>query len=211
MNHLIENIKANLQAPLPGTTAQFKMAHAVRKHAVPPRPPANARIACVLALLYPKNEEWHIVLIERESSSNPNDRHSGQISFPGGQQEDSDPTKAFTALRETEEEIGVDPETVEMLGPTTSLYIPVSNFNVFPFLGYTQATPQFTPQESEVRSIVEVPLAHLQDPNTIKRTDIQVSQNMILRNVPYYDIEGHLLWGATAMMMSELLEVVGEL
>ena len=184
------------------------MAHAVRQHLVDP--PPSARIACVLALLYPKADDWHIVFIERESS-NPNDRHGGQISFPGGKQDATDPSLEYTALREAHEEVGIHPPDVTVLGQISPLYISVSNFHVFPFLGYMTKTPEFIPQEGEVRSILEVPFSHFRQPDIIQHTHINLSPHLTLRNVPYYNLGGRVLWGATAMMMSELLEVIGEL
>jgi 8-oxo-dGTP pyrophosphatase MutT (NUDIX family) len=168
--NLIQKIKTNLQSPLPGKAAQDKMSHAIRKHAT--NIPDDARTACVLALLYPKKEGWHIAFIERQSS-HPDDKHGGQISFPGGMQESSDPSLEYTALREAYEEIGIPMKAVKVLGPTTPLYIPVSNFQVFPFVGYLDATPIFEAQPSEVRSILEVPLNDLANPETRKRTDMK--------------------------------------
>lgn len=202
---LIQKIETNLQSPLPGKVAQDKMSHAIRKHAT--NIPEDARTACVLALLYPKEEQWHIAFIERQSS-HPDDKHGGQISFPGGMQESSDPSLEYTALREAYEEVGVPMDTVKVLGPTTPLYIPVSNFQVFPFVGYLEATPTFEAQPSEVRSILEVPLNDFAKPETCKTMDMKISKNMILKKVPYYDVEGHVLWGATAMMLREMLEVM---
>ncbi len=203
--NLIQKIKTNLQATLPGKTAQDKMSHAIRKHAT--NLPEDARTACVLALLYPKNEQWHIAFIERQSS-HPDDKHGGQISFPGGMQESTDPSLEYTALREAFEEIGVPMEAVKVLGPTTPLYIPVSNFQVFPFIGYVETTPTFQPQPSEVRSILEVPIKDFSKPETLKTRDMKISKNMTLKKVPYYDVEDHVLWGATAMMLREMLEIM---
>jgi 8-oxo-dGTP pyrophosphatase MutT (NUDIX family) len=204
---MIENIKRQLTKPLPGRPAQYKMAHAVRVNYPPP--PPDARVACVLSLLYPKNDEWHIVLIER-MSTHENDRHSGQISFPGGGLETSDATLAAGALREANEEVGVISDDIELLGQLTDMYIPVSNFLVHPFVGMLNYTPKFIPQPSEVKSILEIPLKLLQDPNTIRSTHLKLSKQITLKNVPYYHIQNHIIWGATAMMLSEFLEVIRE-
>ena len=182
------------------------MAHVVRRRVDPP--PADARHAGVLALFYPKNSDWHIVLIER-ASSHADDRHSGQVGFPGGKYEEEDQTLDNTALREAEEEVGVDSSQVELLGKLTDLYIPVSNFLVSPYVGFTTQTPQFQPQLSEVRAVLEVPFERLAHPDTRQKTDLSLSQNIILRNVPYFDVQGKIVWGATAMMLNELLEVSG--
>lgn len=206
----IDDLKERFQNPLPGHTAQDLMSHATRKFYK--KPPEDARIACVLALFYPKNKieggkEWNMVLIERESS-NPNDRHGGQISFPGGKLEEDDESLEAGALREAEEEVGVKAKEIEILGALTELYIPVSNFLVYPFVGYLDYEPMFIPQVSEVRSVVEVPISHLQNETTRKRRDLKAGKSITIKGVPYFDVNGHVVWGATAMILSELLEIL---
>lgn len=205
MTEFIQEVELKLQAPLPGLTAHYKMSHVVRQHYR--TPPKDARVACVLALFYPKDGDSHIVFIERDSS-NPNDRHKGQISFPGGKYEKEDSTYEQGALREAEEEVGVNAKDIKVLGNLTELYIPVSNFLVYPFVGFLNYRPEFIPQIGEVKSILEVPFADFQKTDIIQETDLKVRQNMTLKNVPYYNVNGKTLWGATAMMMSELLEVI---
>ena len=202
---LITTLEEKLQRALPGQDVQYQMAHVIRRQYDPA--PAHAQRAGVLALLYPKEQEWHIVLIER-SSRHPGDQHSGQISFPGGRFEEPDRTLADTALREAHEEVGVDPHIVTLIGELTELYIPVSNFLVKPFVGYTFRTPHFQPQLSEVSSIVETPVRLLKNPETRQATDLKISGNITLRNVPYFNVFGKVVWGATAMMLNELLEVM---
>jgi len=204
MDTFIKNIAKKLEQPLPGQEAQFRMAHIARRNAA--QTPPNARQAAVLALFFPKNANWHLVFIERDAS-NPNDRHGGQISFPGGKYEEGDQTLENTALREAHEEVGVDAQKVTLLGALTSLYIPVSNFQVNPFVGVADYEPTFSPQIEEVSSILEVPFYLLQDQDIQKVTNLQISHNLSLQGVPYFDVFGKVLWGATAMMLSELLEV----
>jgi 8-oxo-dGTP pyrophosphatase MutT (NUDIX family) len=200
----VTKLREKLRAPLPGRAAQNKMAHGVRRSDAPP--PADARQAGVLALFYPKAAEWHLVLIER-SRSNANDRHSGQVSFPGGKYEEGDGTLAMTALREAEEEVGVKPQDIELLGHLTELYIPVSNFLVNPFVGITHQTPSFSPQQTEVQAIIEVPFELLCQPQTRQAADLRIGANITLRQVPCYQVFGKPVWGATAMILSELLEI----
>ncbi len=202
---LIDLLSNELSLPLPGRAAQYKMAHAVRGGYKPP--PENTRIACVLVLIYPHQNQPHLVLIERMSNVE-RDRHSGQISFPGGKYEDSDGSLQNAAVREAEEEVGVPKDAVQLIGKLTDLYIPVSNFLVHPFVGYANSRPVFSPQPSEVQSILEVPIAHLQNPETIRKTHLKVTKNIVLQNVPYFDVEDKILWGATAMITNELLEVI---
>lgn len=204
-DHLIQQLEAGLKKPLPGQEVQYKMAHVVRSRVEPP--PAHAKQAAVLALFYPLHERWHLIFIERQAI-HAQDRHAGQISFPGGRQERSDTSLQDTALREAEEEVGLDTTEVEVLGRLTHLYIPVSNYLVTPFVGVTNHTPQFTPQETEVRDILQVPLDHLTHSGTKQYTDLQLSQNITLRNVPYFNLDGKILWGATAMIVNELLAII---
>lgn len=194
-----------IKQPPPGTIAQYRMSSFARQNKQDV--PENARIACTLVLLYPKNEAWYLILIQR-TSNNPNDRHGGQISLPGGQQEESDPSLAATAIREAQEEVGVDPSKVTLLGELTDLYIPVSNFRVHPFVAYTNERPSFELQESEVHAIIEVPLSLLEDERTKQMTNIKISEKLTIKEVPYYNVEGHVVWGATAMMLSEFLEAI---
>lgn len=205
-NDFIQHLELQLQQPLPGETAQFRMAHPQRRGSFPA--PPHAISSAVLALFFPKNDEWHLVFIERESS-NHNDKHKGQISFPGGRYDETDGAFDRTALREAEEEVGVDPATVRLLGKLTELYIPVSNFNVYPYVGMVDYQPQFRAQVSEVKSILEVPFRHFQDPLNEGITTVTINNNLVLNDIPYFDIDGMTLWGATAMMISELLEVAG--
>jgi 8-oxo-dGTP pyrophosphatase MutT (NUDIX family) len=202
---LIRELEKRLQLPLPGKPAQYKMAHEVRQCFKPP--PTDAKTACVLVLLYPKSADWHIVLIQRKSG-HPNDRHGGQIGFPGGRYEKADGKLVNGALREAEEEVGIHSEDVKVLGTLTELYISVSNFRVFPFVGCLHYTPVFSPQFSEVDAILEIPFAHLQHPDTVQKIDLKISENIILKNVPYFNIHEKVVWGATAMILSELLEVL---
>lgn len=203
-DQFIKRIEERLQRPLPGQEAQYRMAHQVRRRVAPP--PDDARMAGVLALFYPKSDDWHIVFIERPHR--PEDRHGGQISFPGGKQEEMDNSLAETALREAEEEIGVPSSSIRLLGALTDLYIPVSNFLVNPFVGYITQYPTFKPQPSEVEDIIEVPFNTFLNENTRQWINLPITEKITLQQVPYFNIEGKIIWGATAMMLSELIEVV---
>lgn len=166
--------------------------------------PENARKAGVLALLAPKENEWNVIFIKR--ASHPLDKHSGQISFPGGGLEKVDASLEDCALRETFEEIGVAQESIKVLGPLTKLYVFASNNLVFPYVGYIEEQQDFKIQEDEVERVITVPLAYFTDETIIKSTSLSV-RNLTIDDVPYYDVYGEVLWGATAMMMSELIEL----
>ncbi len=184
--------------PLP---AQQFMLPMTRKRQRPPELPGQARVGGVLLLLYCYQQTMHVVLTRRRDDMRS---HAGQISFPGGRQEPNE-TAVQAALRETEEEVGVPVTAVSILGELTSIYIPPSDFEVHPFVGWVEGgkRPIFVPEPNEVAEILEVPLPHLFDPSTREVGPIPVREATY--TVPYYNVEGHKVWGATAIMLSEFL------
>ncbi|MFN4254140.1 MAG: NUDIX hydrolase [Saprospiraceae bacterium] len=203
----INELQARLLRPLPGREAQYKMASLRRlveleNYAVP----SNPKIACVLNLLHWQGGEWRTVLIER--TTNPNDRHSGQISFPGGKYEEGDGALENVALREAEEEIGVPRSRVRILGRLTELYIPASNFLVHPFIGLLESEASFRLQAGEVEGVLTPALSVFSQGFVKKQADLTLSNGLTLKDVPYFDVEGRMVWGATAMILSEFLEIL---
>lgn len=164
----------------------------------------NPRKSAVMMLFYPKNNITHLVLIKRNTYPGI---HSAQISFPGGKAELEDTGLAETALRETFEEVGVEAAAIEVIMQFSELYIPPSNFLVTPFLGISHTELQFTPDPNEVDTIIELPLDVFLDDSIVKPVQLQTSyaQNI---TVPAFMVEGHIVWGATAMMLSELKETI---
>ena len=160
------------------------------------------KIAAVMMLVYPKNGISHTVLIIRNSYPGV---HSSQIAFPGGKTELMDKNLAQTALRETEEEVGVHSTSIEVIRPFTEVYIPPSNFMVTPFLGFTEITPKFVLQPDEVAGIIEMPLHELFDDQIVVERKLMTSYAIAV-DVPAFKIQEHIVWGATAMMISELKE-----
>jgi 8-oxo-dGTP pyrophosphatase MutT (NUDIX family) len=170
-------------------------------------PPENAKLAGVMALFYPKEGEWQMVLIERQSFDE-RDQHKGQISFPGGKFDPSDADLSSTAIRETQEEIGVFSQYIQMLGSLTPIYIPVSNFHVFPYIGLMNFAPIFKPQWSEVKEIIEIPILDLLNPANQKLSDIQIHKDFVLNDVPCFNMKEKIIWGATAMIISEIADLI---
>ncbi|MEM1124659.1 MAG: CoA pyrophosphatase [Bacteroidota bacterium] len=205
---IIPNIEKQLQLPLPGKKAQYKLATSNRMPYKKAPVPKDVRLASVLCLLYPKGGELFLPLIQRAVAKN--DKHSGQMSFPGGKLEETDRTKADGALREANEEIGIRPEDVTILGELTPLYVPASNFQVFPFVGFLNYVPTFVPQESEVAEVVEVSLKELTNPQTLKYKNMKFRDIYTVEDVPYFDVNEKTVWGATGMMLSEFVEVVNQ-
>lgn len=192
---------------LPGESSQFKMSPPFRRQLMEENREKmkHAKKAGVLALFYPdQNIDTKLILILRKTYKGV---HSAQVGFPGGKLEDNDPDLAFTALRETEEEVGVIKDTVEIITPLTQLYIPPSNFTVAPFLGITHQTPRFVKQEDEVEDLIEVKLLDFLDDSNTRQVKVMTSYDVELE-VPAFDLNGHIIWGATAMMMSELKDLL---
>lgn len=203
MEHQLTKIKAQLELPLPGRKAQFEMTNISRT--LDYTVPDDARHAGVMLLLFPVDNQLNVTFIQR-ASSNPNDPHSGQISFPGGKFEQDDSSLLACALRETEEEIGIPRHQIQVLGALTQLYVPVSNFDVHPFVGFLAQPPIFKKQETEVKSIIHVPVTHFFQENIKGYTDITV-KNFTMQNVPYFELLEHRLWGATSMITNEFLHI----
>ena len=167
----------------------------------PLRFPDGARDGAALLLVYPHDETLHFTLTVRGTGLR---NHTGQVSLPGGRVDEGESVED-AALRETEEEIGVDPRTVELLGRLTPLHIPVSGYILYPVIGFTSMRPAFQRAEWEVARIIEAPIALLDDTRIIKR-EIRtraVNGQTIEVDVPFYDIEGEKVWGATAMVLAE--------
>lgn len=191
---------------LPGIDSQFKMAPAMRKNLGKTFDIAarNPKTSAVLSLLYPKEDLAHMAFILRKTYKGV---HSNQIGFPGGKTEDEDEDDLFTALRETHEEIGVSPNNITVIKQLTDIYIPPSNFLVKPFVGYLTETPNFKLQESEVEALIEIPLNQVIDESNVgsKRITTSYAKNI---DVPVFTFTDPVLWGATAMMVSEIKDLI---
>ena len=165
----------------------------------------NPRKAAVMALFYPDaNEVTQLLLILRKTYKGV---HSNQVGFPGGKEEKEDNGLLTTALRETHEEVGVHPLDVKIVKKLSTIYIPPSNFVVQPYLGlYPQPRP-FVKQESEVESLLEVPITDFLNENNLITRKLSTSYAMEIE-VPAFELNGHVVWGATAMMLNEIKELV---
>ncbi len=195
----LAQVKSALSSPRPGFAVQQQMSPRPRPGETPPPPPRNpSREAGVLILLYLKNGELHFVLTRRTDTVA---MHKGQISLPGGAREEGE-SLVDTALRETFEELGVPPDRVEILGePLTPLYIPVSGFWVTAFVGYWRDEPVFGPAPDEVFELIHVPVRALLDEGLVREEEWEIRGQPA--RVPFFDLFGHKVWGATAMILSE--------
>lgn len=191
---------------LPAESAHVKMAPKERAEALKNLDvkAVNPRIAAVMMLLYPKNKETHLVLIVRNAYEGV---HSSQIAFPGGKYETFDINYQATALRETQEEVGILAEKIEIIKEFSPMYIPPSNFLVHPFLGISHDELSFFPDVREVADIIELPLSVFLDDKIIIEATLSTSYGANIK-VPAFSIQNHIVWGATAMILSELREVL---
>ncbi len=204
----VGKLMSELNKPLPGLKAQLKMSPNVTRIAEKYiTPPNDARKSGVLILLYQdSNQDIRFPLIKRSSYDGA---HSGQISLPGGKVENTETYKQ-TALREAQEEIGIESNDVRVLGELTRFYVWVSNYIVQPVVGYLDYAPRFIPDLYEVESVIPASISDFLDDQRIKRKKISTSQGYVI-DAPYYNIEGEVVWGATAMMLSEFREVLKKL
>lgn len=202
----IKYIPKIVNQQLPALTAHAKMAPLERLPTLDPEyyKANNPRRSAVMMLFYPKNEQAHLILIKRNAYPGI---HSSQISFPGGKAEPEDGSLAETAVRETFEEVGVAPDDIDVVMPFTEIYIPPSNFLVAPFLGLSLNEPVFKPNPDEVVELIQLSLDVFLDDSIVIETDMQTSYSQMIK-VPAFKVDEHIVWGATAMILSELKETI---
>lgn len=199
-------LRAALDAPLPGLDAQLRLAPTPRTGWDPHHVPEGLRPAAGLVLLYPIDEVPHVLLTVRGGSLR---LHTGQVALPGGAVDEGESIEA-AAVREAEEEAGVAPALVDVAGRLTPLHIPVSGFLLHPVVGVAAVRPALRAAEGEVARLLEVPLAELADPAVLRRETRQLRRGADLQpvEVPFFDLHGEKVWGATAMILAEFLAVV---
>lgn len=202
IDHIIEKFN---NKPLPGQQALWEMAPVSRRKSFPLQ--NDFLHASVMMLLYPKGQGLCFPLIIR-TNKYPNDKHSGQIAFPGGKREAGDESNWACAVRETEEELGIHHDGIQHIGSLTPNYIPVSNYRVYPYVGYLDHAPQFNRQLDEVAGIFEVKLSDLLNPANKKTGEIHLASGVHLQEVPYFELDGKKVWGATAMMLNEFVHLL---
>jgi 8-oxo-dGTP pyrophosphatase MutT (NUDIX family) len=193
-------LEKELGQPLPGSEAQLRMATEVHRPVPADLPLRNGG---VLILLYPHEGKWHIVFIKRTEY---NSVHSGQVSFPGGMYEEKDGTLMNTALREAMEETGLDIQEVKIVGMLSPLHISVSNVHVQPFVGFADERPRFNHDPVEVQYLIEESLDELMNETNHKIKNMSIFGREVA--VPYFDVKGEHVWGATAMILSEFAEIL---
>lgn len=196
-------LRERLSGPLPSFAAYKRLAPSYRLDAnLLSTTGKKCRTSAVLCLLYPHEGVPHVLLMQRTARG---DVHGGQLSFPGGACEMDEEVLA-TAMRETEEELGLSPSRYEVIGALSSLYIPPSRFCVWPFVAVTDEKPALAPSPDEVERIVPIPLPALQRADAVQFGEWEVRG--VMERVPYFAVDAIPLWGATAMMLAELLWIL---
>ena len=204
MDAIAVSLQNEIFKGLPGTDAQWQMASSDRFIKNFPRfPGEDARVAAVLILLYKHKESVSTIFIQRPDYEGV---HGGQISFPGGKQEDSDTDVIQTALREANEETGVEREKINILGKLTPLFIPVSNMIVTPVTGWINEKPHYKCNTDEVAFLIEADLKTLLDSSIVKSKPFEIRGELV--DIKYFDYTGNTIWGATAMILHELLIII---
>ena len=206
-DHLIKRIKQRLQEPLPGTSAHVKLAPYRKSTLNTDFSKYNPKLASILLMLYQIDNCIKFVLIQRPNYSGT---HGGQISFPGGKNENKETLKD-TAFRETYEEIGIEAEKIQVLGTLSKVYVPPSNYLITPFIGYIDIIPKFNPDPKEVTKILEIDLNELMKEKVIKEKNIIVganTDNSMEIKIPYLDLHYNVVWGATGVILSEFRDMI---
>ncbi|PLX16767.1 MAG: coenzyme A pyrophosphatase [Salinivirgaceae bacterium] len=197
----LKNLKEKLQMELPGSAAHEIMKPGGR--VLRPDNDIRPRQSAVLILLYEKNDELELIMIKRAEYDGV---HSGQIAFPGGKKESNDNDLMETAFRETKEEVGLNRTQIDIMGKLSPLWIPVSNMCVHPYVGFYNADPIFVIQEKEVQKVLTFPLKELLKEKTITKSIFSGRKYSI--EAPCYKVNGEKIWGASAMILSELITIL---
>jgi len=195
---------AEIKKGLPGTTAQNMMAPVTRPEQMKGISDfSKARMAAVLILLYPGKNDLMLPFIKRPEYDGV---HSGQIAFPGGKSEKSDHDITFTALREAYEETGINPGAVSVIGKLTDLYVPPSNYLVTPVVGFSVKKPAFVTDPLEVAALYQFRLKDILNPGNRRHETLYGAGNRLIR-VPCFKTNNQVIWGATAMILAELVQL----
>ncbi|UUV20718.1 NUDIX hydrolase [Paenimyroides aestuarii] len=205
-DQFLEKINVVVSQPLFALDAHLKMAPLERIQYLQnyDYSAQNPKASAVLSLFYPKNNAAHLLLIVRSSYPGV---HSSQIAFPGGKRELTDKDLQETALRETTEEVGIAASEIEIVKQWSDIYIPPSNFMVSSFMGISKNTPQFILQPDEVSAVIELPVSELLSDALVQNVEMTTSYATNI-SVPAFVIEEHIVWGATAMILSEIKETL---
>ncbi|HAQ20252.1 MAG TPA: hypothetical protein DCR40_13635 [Prolixibacteraceae bacterium] len=196
-------LKDAMNGELPGKNTHLRMLPPGRRLKSLDHELSSVRLSSVLVLIFPENNKLYTCLTKRPSTMK---FHPGQISFPGGKVEKEDASAEMAALREAREEVGIDVSAIEVLGKLSDFYLEISGFSVQPFLAWTDQKPEFQLNSDEVEELILFPLTDFAENEIIHETELQTFTGLL--RVKYYPFEGKIIWGATAMILSELIEIL---
>jgi 8-oxo-dGTP pyrophosphatase MutT (NUDIX family) len=206
----IQSLKLRLSKPLPSITSHLKMApeHRAKELEDASSQKLAAKKSAVMILFFiDEQNDTKIIFIRRSDYVGI---HAGQMGLPGGRYEETDKDTLITALRETNEEIGVSAEKIEVVGKLSGIYIPPSNFLVDPYVGFLKEKPEYTIDTREVKEVVEISLSDLMSENAVRHKHFVTHGKSQTTLAPYYLIDNVEIWGATAMIISELIDIIKE-
>jgi len=196
-------LKETLRGELPGAEAHSKMLPPGRKLKTDEQDLSTLKLSSVLLLLFPEGDQLYTCLIRRPSTMK---HHPGQISFPGGKVEKEDASAEMAALREAREEVGIDTSSIEILGKLSDIYVEVSQFSIQPFIAWADKRPDFSLNSGEVEELILFPLNTFVTEEAYSETELQTFTGPL--RVKYYPFREEYIWGATAMILSELFEIL---
>lgn len=196
-------LKHALLGELPGINAHSKMLPPGRRLKQLEHELSSVKLSSVLVLLFPDKDKIYTCLTRRPSTMK---YHPGQISFPGGKVEKDDASAEMAALREAQEEVGIDPSLIEILGKLSDFYLEISRFSIQPFLAWTDNRPEFTVNTDEVEELILFPVSDFVENEIIQETELQTMTGIL--PIKYFPYNGQVIWGATAMILAELMEIM---
>jgi len=196
-------LKEILLGELPGVKAHSKLLPPGRRLKTSDDELSSVKMSSVLLLLFPEGEQLYICLTKRPQTMK---HHPGQISFPGGKVEKDDLSAEMTALREAREEVGIDHHQIEILGKLSDLYVEVSKFSIQPFLAWADQKPEFLVDFGEVEKLILFPVSDFVANEIISEIELETVTGSL--HVKYYPYDGEFIWGATAMILAELIEIL---
>lgn len=196
-------LKETLRGELPGILAHSKMLPPGRRLKTYNNEISSVKLSSVLLLLFPEGDQLYTCLTKRPQTMK---HHPGQISFPGGKVEKEDRSAEMTALREAREEVGINPDAIEILGKLSDLYVEVSKFSIQPFLAWADQKPDFLVDYGEVEELILFPVSDFVTNEIISETELETVTGPL--QIKYYPYNGEFIWGATAMILSELIEIL---
>jgi 8-oxo-dGTP pyrophosphatase MutT (NUDIX family) len=196
-------LKTVLQGDLPGIEAHQKMLPPGRRLKSLDHEKESVKLSSVLVLIFPVGDKLYTCLTKRPSTMK---YHPGQVSFPGGKVEKEDASSEMAALREAREEVGIDTTAIEVLGKLSDFYLEISRFSIQPFLAWTDEKPEFIVNYDEVDELILFPLSDFVESELVLETELQTMSGIL--PVKYFPFNGQIIWGATAMILAELIEIL---